>query len=114
PDQVAIDRGSAEEGDVAVGDRVVIVAAVEPREFTVSGLVTFGTIDSPGGSNIAIFDLATAQDVLALGPVVNEISVVGDEGLTEQDVVDRIGPNLPEGTEALTGAERTAEQQQTF
>lgn len=114
PDEVAIDRGTAEEGDIAVGEQVTILSAVEPRTFTVSGLVTFGTIDSPGGSNVALFEMATAQEVLGLPGQVNEIGAVADEGISQQDLVDRLGAALPEGVEAVTGEARAAEDQESF
>src|SRR5690606_20080313 len=99
PDEVVIDRGSAEEGDVAVGEEVTILSAVEPRTFTVSGIAAFGTIDSPGGTNVAMFDMATAQEVLGLPGQVNEVGVVAEDGLTQQEVVDRLSGTLPGGLE---------------
>ena len=62
PDEVAIDKGSADKGDFAVGDQVRSPAATGAREFTLAGIARFGDVDSPGGATFALFDLPTAQE----------------------------------------------------
>src|SRR5690242_5424678 len=72
-DEVAIDKHSADGGDLRVGDRVTVLTKVQPRQYTVTGIVRWGTADSPLGASITLFDLPTAQRVLAEPGRINEI-----------------------------------------
>lgn len=111
PDDVVIDRGSAIDANIAVGDNVTVLTATSPRQFTVSGIAAFGEVDSPGGAVVTMFSLATATELFASPGTVSEIGVVATDGTSQQQLVDNLTPLLPAGTEALTGAERTAEDQ---
>ena len=113
-DEVVIDRGSADQGDIAVGDVITVESILEPRQFTVSGIVMFGTADSPGGASIVGMTLPVAQDLAGIGDQFSEIGVVATEGTSQEEVVAAIDQALPDGTEAITGAEKTAEDQQSF
>jgi len=66
PDEVMIDAGTAEDHDIGVRDRVRILFPSESREFRVVGLVGFGSADNLAGATFALFETATAQEVLAL------------------------------------------------
>ena len=48
------------------------------------GTARFGSVDSPGGASVAIFDLATAQQVL-LGGVdeIDAVMVDAESGISE-------------------------------
>src|SRR5688500_2154103 len=49
PDEAIIDRGVAEKGDLAVGDRTTLLVP-EVVEVTIVGIATFGSVDSAGGA----------------------------------------------------------------
>ncbi|MGH8982782.1 MAG: FtsX-like permease family protein, partial [Acidimicrobiia bacterium] len=108
--EVIIDRGSADEGDLHVGDTTTVrtPAAVE---VTVVGIVTFGSDDSLGGVTFTGFTLPAAQEyLLSLPDRISGVVVAGEDGLSESALVERIEPVLPDGIEAISGAELTTEQ----
>ncbi len=113
PEQVVMDKGTADDGAFEVGDTVTVLTQAEPREFTVSGIVKFGAADSPGGANVALFDLPTAQALIAEPGKFDQISVVADEGVSQAVLVDRILANVAadQDLEAVTGDEITEENQ---
>jgi putative ABC transport system permease protein len=110
-DEVVIDRGSAEKGDLHVGDKTT-VRVPDPVEVTVVGIATFGESDSAGGVTFAGFTTETAQDLLLPEPgQITGVLVAADEGVSQAQLVDRIEPLLPDQAEAITGDALTAEQE---
>jgi putative ABC transport system permease protein len=111
PGEVVIDRRSADEGQLDVGDATTI-RVPRPIEVTVVGIATFGSADSAGPLTWAAFTTAYAQQVLLPTPdAVSAVAVAGAPGVSPSELVDRIEPILPDGAEALTGTALTAEQQ---
>jgi putative ABC transport system permease protein len=80
PGEVVIDQGSADRGDLAVGDRITVLTQTGPHEFDLVGTATFGSVDSPGGASTAIWELATAQEVLLGGAQEIDAVLVGGRG----------------------------------
>lgn len=113
-DEVAVDRGTAEEQGIVVGDTVNVATTAAPYEATVTGIVTFGTVDSPGGAAVTLFEPTTAQEVLGKQGSFDEIGVVAAEGVSQDEVTASLNAALPEATEAITGEAKTAEDQQSF
>ncbi len=111
PTDVVIDQQSADDGPFAVGDTVTILLQGPPREFTIVGIATFGTADTALGATMAMFDLATAQEVLAEPGKLNTIGVLAEDGVSQAEVRDRIAAALPDGVEVVTGEQLTEEQQ---
>ncbi len=111
PGEVVIDAKSAKDGPFAVGDPVTILLQGPPREFEVVGIVKFGRADSPLGASLAIFDLDTAQEVMAEPGMVDVIDVVAAEGVSPEDLRDELAAVVPEGVEVITGEELTEEGQ---
>src|SRR3954453_3003245 len=62
--QVVIDEGTAKDQNWAIGDRIKAAAEGPAGEFTVTGIARLGGVSSLGGATLAIFDLATAQQLL--------------------------------------------------
>jgi putative ABC transport system permease protein len=115
PGEVAIDKGSADLGGLAVGDTVTVLTQTGPHELPLVGVARFGTVDSPGGASVALFDLTTAQELLLGGAgELNAVVVEADADVSSEAITDRIAQTLPEGTEVLTGAELTREAQDTI
>ena len=59
-----IDKHSADVGHFTVGDKVRILTQASPGVYTITGIATWGSADSPLGATIAAFDPATAASVL--------------------------------------------------
>jgi putative ABC transport system permease protein len=105
PGQVAIDAHTAKKQDFHVGDRIRILFQGPPQDFTVTGILGFGQVDSLAGATLAGFDLATAQQVLNREGRFDEIDVVAAQGVTPEALRDRISSTLDPSYQALTGAE---------
>jgi putative ABC transport system permease protein len=110
PNEVVIDKASADKGELAVGDGTTI-RTPEPVKVTVVGVATFGDADSAGPQTYAAFTTEFAQQVLLPEPGrISDVLVAADDGVSQQELVDRLEPVLPDGSEALTGAALTNEQ----
>ena len=67
PGELVLDAGTASKGDLTVGDRVTVLTQTGPHEFPLVGTARFGTVDSPGGASVALWDLVTTQEVMLGG-----------------------------------------------
>jgi putative ABC transport system permease protein len=114
PGEVVVDAGTARANDLAVGDEVRVQFLDGTETFTVVGWGSFGTEDNLAGATIAAFELSEAQRLFGLEGSLSSIDVVAADGVSSEQVVDRITASLPSGTEAVTGAQRTDEDVETF
>ena len=112
PGELVIDQGSAADGDLHIGDSVTVLTQTGSRRFPLVGTARFGTADSPAGASVAIFDLATAQDVV-LGHTgeLDAVMVAAAPGVDEATLTTRVAAALPDGVEAITGTQITDEVQ---
>ena len=110
--EVVVDQGSADAGDLRVGDTITVLTQTGPHDFILVGTARFGSVDSPGGASVAIFDLATAQQVLLGGTdEIDAVMVDAEPGISEADLTSRVAAVLPPDVEALTGTQITEETQ---
>jgi putative ABC transport system permease protein len=109
PREVVLDAATARKHGFAPGDPVTILFADGPREFTVVGIAGFGDADNLAGATIATFDLPTAQQVLGKAGLYDTVAVAGEQGVSPEELRDRIAAALPQGLEAVTSAEVVAE-----
>jgi len=108
-DEVIINRGAAKRGDLRVGDRTTIQT---PRRVpvTVVGVATFQNADGFGGSSYVGFTLGGAQQHLLKRPgQVSTVLVKAAPGVSQQELVRGLRPLLPQGVEAITGAQLSDE-----
>jgi putative ABC transport system permease protein len=110
PDQVVMDKATADSAGFVVGDRVTVLTTTGSREFTLAGITRFGEVDSPLGATIAVFDLAAAQEVLGYPGRLTAISAAAEPGISPEELTARIARVLPPGLEAVTGEQVTSEQ----
>ena len=110
-DEMVIDAYTAKEGDLEVGDRAKVLTATGTIEAEIVGIARFGEIDSPGGTSWASFTKEAAQRYVGQPGKLSGITVLAEDGVTEDELADRIDAVLPAGHEALTGAEITKENQ---
>src|SRR5215472_12417951 len=103
PNQVVIDKKSAADGHLAVGDPTTVLVNGPPQHVTISGIVTFGTADSPAGASIVLFTTAVAQRLVAAPGKFSSISFVAAPGVSQQQLVSNLKRALPRGLEAVTG-----------
>lgn len=116
PNDVVIDRASADQGPFSVGDTVTVLLQGPPEQFRISGIATFGDADTALGSSITIFTPETAQAVLGEPGRIDTVSAVGAEGIDQQELAGRVAAALAadpvgNGLEVITGEDLTAETQ---
>src|ERR687892_212965 len=71
-----------------------------------------GSGDSAGPMTYAAFTTEFAQETLLPEPgQISGVLVAADDGVGQRELADRLTPALPDGTEAITGAALTGEQQ---
>jgi putative ABC transport system permease protein len=109
--EVVIDKKSADDGELRVGDTTTVLVQGPPQQVEVVGIVKFGDADSPGGASFALFTTDVAQRLIAEPGMFDSISVLADDGVTQPVLAERIAQVTPEGVEVLTGAEITKESQ---
>jgi putative ABC transport system permease protein len=110
PDQVAVDAGTAKDHSLSLGDKIRVVTTAGSGEFTISGIVRFGTSDSLLGATLAIFDLPTAQQLFDREGAFDFIYVSGETDVSPATLASRIATALPDGYQAITGTSAATEQ----
>ena len=100
PGQVLIDAGTASTHHYAIGDSVVISTLGTRHTYTVSGTVSFGSVDSLGFASIAAWDVKTAQTLLHREGRFDSISVAAKQGTSSRELVKALAPLLPADVEA--------------
>jgi putative ABC transport system permease protein len=113
PGQIVIDKGSADDGDLEVGDRTRVLTQRGSDPYEIVGIAKFGDADSPAGASVTLFTMREAQAITGAGGQFDDIEVVGDKSVSEDTLRDRIADALRadgvRGVEVLTGAEVTQE-----
>ena len=105
PHEVAIDASSAEDHHIALGAHIKVLFRGPTEEFTVVGTVGYGGEKDLGGSTAAYFDTDTAQRVLGAPDVFDEIDVRAADGVDDAALAQRLDAAVPDGAEAVTGAQ---------
>ena len=110
-DDVVLDKKTAEDGKLVVGDRTTVLTQAGPIPVQVVGIAKFGDLDSPGGASFTSFTLRAAQRYIGQPGKLDAVAAVADSGVSETDLVGRIRKELPPKTEVITGDELTKENQ---
>lgn len=112
PGEIVLDKKTADGTEYKVGDTATFQTSAGVGEATVVGIAKFGDADSPLGASFAMFDLPTAQELLAEPGRLNEIGAVADEGVSQTELRDRIATALKgDDVEVVTGTKVTEENQ---
>jgi putative ABC transport system permease protein len=113
--QVVIDKHSADVGHLKVGDRVVVLTKLPPARYTITGVATWGSADSPLGATITAFTPATAARVLGDPGKADSINVEAAPGVSPAQLVSRIRSVIHDPKiEVVTGHTVTVEGQNTI
>ena len=108
---LVIDRGTANDARIGVGDAVRVVTKDGSVPGRVSGIARFGTVDSPGAVPVVLFGIADAQRLLGEPRRVDAVIVRATDGAAASELERAIGAVLPDGIEAVTGSKVTAERE---
>lgn len=117
PDDVVIDKTTADNEDFRVGDRIRIITAAGSNLYRLTGIVTFGEQNNLAGATLAAFTRQTAQRVLDSRGRFATIDVTAAPGVTDAALAARVQAVLPSGYEAVTGqaaAEEASDQFKQF
>ncbi len=109
-DEVAIDSITAEEEDYEVGDTIRISGRQGAKDYTLSGIGRFGTGVPLGGASLAVFSAAEAQRITGKQGGFDAVDVEAADGVSAEELRDRLNAALPAAYEAQTGADRAAQE----
>jgi putative ABC transport system permease protein len=101
--EVVIDKRSATEGHLNVGDTTTVLVQGPPRQMLVTGIVKFGKADSPGGASVALFTTSEAQRLLGQPGKFNSILFAAQPGVSQAQLTHNLQAEIPAGLEAVTG-----------
>jgi putative ABC transport system permease protein len=99
PEQVVIDAATAADQRFAVGDTIAVSTLGDRHRYEVTGIATFGEVDSIGGATMAIFDIGTAQTLLHKEGKFDGISMAAKEGTSSSDLIKAVQPLVPASLE---------------
>ncbi|HEY6533033.1 MAG TPA: FtsX-like permease family protein [Acidimicrobiales bacterium] len=114
PTEVVLDAKSATDAGYVVGDPVRISVTGGVQQLTLSGIARFRGLDTWGGLQAALFDTPTAQALAGEPGRFDWISVAAADGVSQEELRERVAAVLPTEAEALTGADFTEESQDAF
>jgi putative ABC transport system permease protein len=105
PGQVVLDEKTAERGGYAVGDRVRMITAgrlvLDPQLVGVAGFPEGGSLN---GATLALFGTRTAQQLFLDGAFAfNDVWVTAQDGVSQEELRDRVDAALPDDYEVVTG-----------
>jgi len=107
---LGISQGLAEDEGLAVGSEVTVITDTGTYDTTVSGVFTFGSESSLGGSILLNMTLEDGQAWFDMTGRVSEIDVQAAQGVRPDELAARIRAALPEETEVKTGEQAAADQ----
>jgi putative ABC transport system permease protein len=109
PDEASLDTQTADTGKIEVGDRVRLAGAHEAKTYDVVGLTKLGDT-SFGGAGIAQVILPEAQRITDREGQFDQISVAAEDGVSPEELRDRIARVMPRIVQVETG-DQAAERQ---
>jgi putative ABC transport system permease protein len=108
PKQVALDAGTAAGESFKVGDTVAVSTLGAKRRYEVTGIATFGAVNSLGDATMAIWDLPTAQTLLDKEGRFDGISIAAKAGTSPDELIRAVQPLLPASLEVKDSEQQAA------
>ena len=110
PTEVVMDGRLADKAGVKVGDTATVFLPTGQQKLTVVGLVQYTSgKDTLGGESYLYFTTDTARKLLHVDGY-SDIVVAARDGVSQQELRDRVGASLTGGLEAVTGQQLADEQ----
>ncbi len=110
PDELAIDKATADREGFDVGDTVTYLTDTGRYEGTITALIGLGESDSFGGAQVVALDLDTSVERLTADGDVDAVDVSLAQGADGDAVRSSIESVLPARVEVVTGEQVAAEQ----
>jgi putative ABC transport system permease protein len=111
PDEVVIDKATADEFRWHEGDTVTVAAREPEKEYTVAGVARLGDSDNLAGSRMVLMQLEEAQRVLRVDGY-HDISVAAAGGTSPEELKAAIASELGGGYAVRTGEEQAEKSAQ--
>ncbi|RIV41410.1 ABC transporter permease [Micromonospora radicis] len=110
-DEIVINKGLADAGRVAVGDRVGVLTLAPRKDFTIVGIFGYsGDRDSLGGVNEVMFTTPTAQQLMLGEPgAFNNIVVTAASGVSDESLRDAVAAAVGDDYVVKTGEQLSAD-----
>src|SRR3954447_3634824 len=108
PRQVALDAGTAADEHFKVGDTVAVSTLGAKRRYEVTGIATFGAVNSLGNATMAIWDLPTAQTLLDKKGRFDGISIAARQGTSPDALIRAVRPLVPASLQVKSAAQQAA------
>ena len=106
--QVAIDTDTAAGERFSIGDSVTVSTRGTKRRYQVTGIASFGKLDSLGGATLAVWDLPTAQTLLDKRGRFDSISIAAKQGTSAEELIRAVRPLVPASLEVKDAASQAA------
>src|ERR671928_1961650 len=113
PSQVALDAGTAADEGFRVGDTVAVSTLGSKRRYEVTGIATFGAVNSLGNATMAIWDLQTAQKLLDKKGRFDGISIAAKAGTSPDELIRAVKPLVPASLEVKDSEQQAADASET-
>ncbi|MFF5218726.1 ABC transporter permease [Micromonospora sp. NPDC000442] len=110
-DEIVINKGLADAGRVALGDRVGVLTLGPRKDFTIVGIFGYsGDRDSLGGANEVMFTTPVAQQLM-LGEtnVFSNIVVTAADGVSDEQLRDAVATAVGDDYVVKTGEQLSAD-----
>lgn len=111
PSEVVIDGATADSAGLGPGDEAQVQTLSGTFPVTIAGVARFGESGNLGGAAFVLMETEAAIEAFGTPGRIQAVYVIAEEGLSEEEVVERIRPVLPDGVEVVTAAETTEENQ---
>ena len=79
--EAVIDAGTADKENYGLGDEITVQGRGPERTLRVTGIATFGEVDSIGTATFVLMDLPSAQDMFQKQGRYDEVLVAGDDSV---------------------------------
>lgn len=114
PTGAVLDEATADKAGFAVGDEFQVQTLAGVTDLTLQGIVSFGETGSLAGASIVALDTPAALETFTTSGQVQNVSVVGEEGVSQQQLVDRISRVVPGNVEVITGEQSIDDQTESI
>ena len=103
PGEVAVDTATANRHDITVGQEVDVAFEDGKGRFQVVGLASSVSQTDFGTSSLLLFEHRETQRLLGLDGQLTAIVIQAQEGISPEELLQRVEAVLPEGLTAATG-----------
>jgi putative ABC transport system permease protein len=110
PDEIVIDKASAEKGQFQLGETVHVVSPAGSQAYRIAGVATYGGAADAAGAQVVAFTPDTASMVFGTPGRYSAIQVIAAPGVSQAQLTTNLRNALHDPTiEVITGADASTE-----